>query len=748
MCKKLFLLISLVLLLGVVGAASAVQVKVDFGGAGTLDATWTEWNAVAGNLTVNGVQFTLSNSNQANGPNLRTGIGDALTKESLGSDDECVGGVFTLNITNLPAGLYNLDTYFNNPTSYGYPWNLGGGQEVWVDGTKQAGPSPASYQQTSENALVLSASLSSSGTSDLITIEWKNSALPSNWINGFELVSQGPQFTFASAGSSGFEYVSPAEVEVTLLNPAEGQTHTVDYAVVGGTATGGGVDYTLAAGTLTFNPGETSKPVSIEIINDGVDEDDETIIVELSNPTGGGAVLGNITQHTYTILDPRPKVGFEAGTSNGREDAGSASVPVSLSFAALHTVTVDYSVTGGTATGGGVDYTLEPDTLTFYPGQSTRWINVAVVDDGLDEGSETIEITLSNLVGGVPGSIMQHTLNLFDPSFLDLKVDLALENPLDSGTPRPATDKSQSDPNWTVWTPIGLGDMYMHDWRGVRDVGGTGIDVSMTIETEGKAGLKCYDMCMANKAGGWPPSGSPVGGPIANTWYTSIDRVSFPQSCVLLAVYNLPVGTYELVGYHNLWEPTSDDSRECTKNGYAHLPMPKVHVWSFEDANDFGQWLSLHYPQYTGQFWDAFGKIKAFAGPPPYGTNVVAIEEDYDVMPSATTNDNDVTKSLVKFWTDGSPVIIMYESAECETSQYRGCRAVLNAFEVKTVPPTFSPCGLSDSGTIDNATLKAFTDNWLWEGRAGTNGADFNGSGRVDFVDYTHLALRWLEGCP
>ncbi|MHC4648681.1 MAG: hypothetical protein ACYTBJ_24765 [Planctomycetota bacterium] len=200
MCAKSFFSISLVLLSCMVGAASAAQVKVDFGGAGTLDATWTQWNAVAGNLTVDGIQFSLSNSNQANGPIIRVGIGDALTKESLGSDDPGVGGVYTLTITNLPAGLYNLDTYFNNPTSYSPPWNLGGSQEVWVNGARQAGPSPASYQQTSENALVLSASFNSSGTGDVITIEWKNSSIPSNWINGFELVSQGPQFTFASAG--------------------------------------------------------------------------------------------------------------------------------------------------------------------------------------------------------------------------------------------------------------------------------------------------------------------------------------------------------------------------------------------------------------------------------------------------------------------------------------------------------------------------------------------------------------------
>ena len=746
MSGRLFFLTTLVLVLvlGVVGTTSAADVKVDFG-PGNVVAGWTQW--VPGGwgdpeaITIDDVDFTIV------GPwdNWRTriraeGSSDDLTYDCVSFEDDQYGSL-VLTISNLPAGGYKLKSYFNalySGREHTVTQTVSGG----LGGTGDSGVQPLG--QDTDNCLQLNSTFDVGGPSDVITVDSQIQSMP--FFCGFELVSEGPQFTFATAESSGLEYVSPAELEVTLLNPAEGQTHTVDYAVIGGTATGGGVDYTLASDTLIFNPGETSKPVSIDIINDGLDEDDETIIVELSDPTGGGAVLGNITQHTYTILDPRPKVGFDTDTSKTREDAGWASIPVSLSFATPHTVTVDYAAIGGTATGGGVDYTLDAGKLTFSPGETTRWINVALVDDGLDEGPETVVIELSNIVGGVPGSIMQHTLTIVDPSFLGLKVDLALENPLGSGIPRPATAKS--DAGWTVWAPVGLGDMYMHDWRGVRDLGGTGIDVSITAGREGTNGLKCYDMCMANKAGGWPPTGSPVGGPIANTWYTSVDRVSFPQSNVLLAVYNLAVGTYELVSYHNLWEPQSDDSRECTKNGYGHLPMPKVHVWSFEDANDFGQWLNGAYPQYAGQFWDGLGKIKGFAGPPPYGTNVVAIQEDYDVMPSATTNDDDVTRSVVKFWTDGSPLIIMYESGDCATTQYIGCRGVLNAFEVRTIAPIFTPCDLSDSGTIDYAALKAFVEHWLWAGQAGTNLADFNGNGKVDFVDYALLALQWLQGCP
>jgi len=56
---------------------------------------------------------------------------------------------------------------------------------------------------------------------------------------------------FRSVASSGDEGVSPANLHVDLNFTVEG-TESVDYRVVSGTASGGGVDYTLADGTLDF----------------------------------------------------------------------------------------------------------------------------------------------------------------------------------------------------------------------------------------------------------------------------------------------------------------------------------------------------------------------------------------------------------------------------------------------------------------------------------------------------------------
>ena len=103
---------------------------------------------------------------------------------------------------------------------------------------------------------------------------------------------------FTVAGSSGAESQTNVTITVSLHIPSAKQV-TVAYQAIGGTATGGGEDYTLAAGSLSFSPGETSKVIALDIVNDADEEFDETIIMSLSNPTN--AVLGLPGTHTYTI---------------------------------------------------------------------------------------------------------------------------------------------------------------------------------------------------------------------------------------------------------------------------------------------------------------------------------------------------------------------------------------------------------------------------------------------------------------
>ena len=222
---------------------------------------------------------------------------------------------------------------------------------------------------------------------------------------------------FVSGSSGDLETVTPAVLEVKLNGAEAGQTYTVDYAVIGGTATGGGVDYNLVEpNTLTFNPGQTIRTISIDVNDDGLDEEDETILVQLYDPNGPGVVLID-PNHTYTIIDPRPKISFAAASSEGVENITPVMIEVKLSQSVGETVYVDYEVTGGTATNG-VEYNLDsPGTLTFEPGDVTEYIVVDLVDDLEEANDTTVILTLSN-ANPVPscslGAIREHTFTILD----------------------------------------------------------------------------------------------------------------------------------------------------------------------------------------------------------------------------------------------------------------------------------------------------------------------------------------------
>ena len=104
----------------------------------------------------------------------------------------------------------------------------------------------------------------------------------------------------------------PAKIAVTNWGPRDAEV-SVDYAVIGGTA--GSEDYRLPTGTLRFRPQQEKALIPLEVFHDGIDEQDETVLVRLSNPQGDGTQLGSHTTLTYTIVDPRPTVEFAKSSS-------------------------------------------------------------------------------------------------------------------------------------------------------------------------------------------------------------------------------------------------------------------------------------------------------------------------------------------------------------------------------------------------------------------------------------------------
>ncbi|HXG67024.1 MAG TPA: Calx-beta domain-containing protein, partial [Blastocatellia bacterium] len=97
------------------------------------------------------------------------------------------------------------------------------------------------------------------------------------------------------------------------LSPASTQVVTVQFATANGTATAGS-DYQAASGMLTFNPGETSKGISITIIGDTAIEPDETFVINLTHATGATIADGQ-EQGTGTILNDDAAMPFNLAIS-------------------------------------------------------------------------------------------------------------------------------------------------------------------------------------------------------------------------------------------------------------------------------------------------------------------------------------------------------------------------------------------------------------------------------------------------
>jgi hypothetical protein len=208
-----------------------------------------------------------------------------------------------------------------------------------------------------------------------------------------------PQVRFAATGYTVTEGTASATLTVLRSGPTT-STVTVNYAVTGGTASG--ADYSVTTGTLTFAPGVTSRTISVAIVDDGAAEGPETVVFGLSSP--GGATLGTPSTTTLTIVDNEPVVRFGTASYTVSEATPSVAVTVQRTGATSVPVTVQYAVTGGTATAG-QDYTVGgTGTLTFGPGQTSATITVGVLNDTLFEMAETLTLTLSSPVGATLGT--------------------------------------------------------------------------------------------------------------------------------------------------------------------------------------------------------------------------------------------------------------------------------------------------------------------------------------------------------
>lgn len=208
-----------------------------------------------------------------------------------------------------------------------------------------------------------------------------------------------PTLTIADQSTlEGNAGLTTMEFAVTL-SPAGSDVVTVDYATVSGTA-GAGSDFTATAGTLTFQPGQTSKTIEVDVLGDVVDEGPaETFTLSLSDPISA-TVAGDPATGTITD-DDSARLRHELGPEVLEGDSGltPAVFTVTLSTPAAFEITVDYEVSSGFGDDGakvGEDFEPVSGTLTFPAGTTVRNYTVEVIGDTVAELDERFNTLISN----------------------------------------------------------------------------------------------------------------------------------------------------------------------------------------------------------------------------------------------------------------------------------------------------------------------------------------------------------------
>ncbi len=230
-----------------------------------------------------------------------------------------------------------------------------------------------------------------SSSSDLVAHDTNNNFDLFTFIN----IPQPGQLQFLTAVTRANENSATATITVTIVNGATAPV-SVDYTTLNGTAAAGS-DYVAATGTLSFMPGETSKTFSIQILDDSSDEDDEKVIIKLSNPTIN-AQLGEpgVAALSITDDDPPPTVTIDdVNVSEGDAGTSNANFSVSLSSPSGKTITLNFATADGSAKAGS-DYAGGAGVITFSPGVTTRSLLIPVIGEVVRESDETFSVTITN----------------------------------------------------------------------------------------------------------------------------------------------------------------------------------------------------------------------------------------------------------------------------------------------------------------------------------------------------------------
>jgi hypothetical protein len=214
---------------------------------------------------------------------------------------------------------------------------------------------------------------------------------------------------------------------IVSLSAPSGQDVSVSYSTTTGGSATNGVDYQPTSGTVIIGKGDPAASFSVFVNSDTEDEPNETFVVVLSNPQNA---TFQDAQATGTILnDDGPGTGtleFSQAIYNTQEDLGGLTITVERSGSSVGSASVDYKTSDNVATQKG-DFEYASGKLKFAPGESIKTFVLLVNEDMFVEGSESLNLSLSNPIGAVLGPQSTASVTIADdaPETVSNPIDAA-----------------------------------------------------------------------------------------------------------------------------------------------------------------------------------------------------------------------------------------------------------------------------------------------------------------------------------
>ncbi|GAB3910778.1 hypothetical protein GCM10027612_87250 [Microbispora bryophytorum subsp. camponoti] len=264
--------------------------------------------------------------------------------------------------------------------------------------------------------------------------------LPASWVHA--TVEDAP---LSEAGDGAF---------TVTLDQALGDDVALTWSLRAGSA--GEDDVALGTGTVVVPAGRTQASIPIDVADDALDEDDETVTLALTGARLGLTIARAQATGTIADNDEGPVVSVESATvTEGGTSLTDTPVTFRLSKPSGKEVVAAYATADGSAKAND-DYVASDATIRFAPGETEHVVHLAVNGDAIPEADETFTVSVGEVANGSVGH--PATMTIRDDEMLVVSVSAPTIAEGTSGdftvtmNPAPPAGESVSVP-WSIVEP-------------------------------------------------------------------------------------------------------------------------------------------------------------------------------------------------------------------------------------------------------------------------------------------------------